>query len=149
MQTATPPSDPPSPDLTESAVGLFWAIKTGGTPSTVILDHRCPLNVAEPYGDMLTCPHGHYEIWRSWQRNPLQIPAAVRPMILGSEYEEWPRGRIVFDTIGRNFICYGAAKILRPVYLVHQIYLKFGLPSDRTIRKHDLHYRSKMPLTEK
>jgi hypothetical protein len=42
------------------SLGRLGAVQERGA-GAVLLDHRCPISEAEPYGDMLTCPHGHYE----------------------------------------------------------------------------------------
>src|SRR5260370_23008397 len=55
----------------DSFVGIFWAIPKDG-PAVILLDHRCLLEEAEPYGSMLTCPHGHHEVWE-------QAPERGRP----------------------------------------------------------------------
>jgi hypothetical protein len=131
----------PSP----SAVGIFWAIQPPGKP-TILLDHRCPLGDAETYGDMLTSPHGHYDLWERWRRVGGEIPDVVKALVAASEYEEWPRGRIVCDTMRQRFTCYADAKILRRADLLATIRERFGLPPERTMMKRDNHYRSTMLL---
>jgi hypothetical protein len=108
----SPESRRRSIDPSPSAVGIFWAIQKPGKP-TILLDHRCLLGDTENYGDMLTCPHGHYDLWEQWRRGAGEIPDVARGLVAASEYEEWPRGRIVYDTIHQRFTCYADAKILR------------------------------------
>jgi len=50
------------PDFPNSFVGIFWAIQEQGA-AVSIEDHRCSLKEAEPYGAMLACQHGRYEVW--------------------------------------------------------------------------------------
>jgi hypothetical protein len=69
-----------------SFVGIFWAIREQRSAASIV-DHRCSLKEAEPYGTMLTCPHGHYEVWEQWRE------AGGRAAIAESEYEEWIRWR--------------------------------------------------------
>ena len=121
-------------------MGIFWAVQEPGS-AAVLLDHRCSLEEAEPYGNMLTCPHGHYEVWEQWRK------AGGRAVIVASEYEEWPRGRIVYDTESDRFILYADAQILRDQTLINAIHERFGLPMERTDRKRDHHYRSKRRLS--
>jgi hypothetical protein len=128
-----------------AAVGVFWAIQPPQS-ATILIDHRCPLDVAEPYGDMLTCPHGHYDLWEGWRENAGEIPAAARALVTTSEYEDWPRGRMVFDTVSKRFTCYADAKILRRPGLLAVIYSTFGLTAAGTETKWDSHYRSTMLL---
>jgi hypothetical protein len=60
-QPDLPMSDP------VSRLGIFWAIADPhGQPRLLI--HSCALADAEPYGDCLGCPDGHYEVWQTWRR---------------------------------------------------------------------------------
>ncbi len=67
--------------------------------------------------------------------------AGGRAEIAGSEYKEWPRGRIVYDTESDRFILYADAQILRDPTLMATIHERFGLPMDRIDAKSDSHYR--------
>ena len=79
----------------DPSVGIFWVVETG--PGEVrLLTAGCSLDAAEPYGDFLTFAGGHHAIWASWRK--IKDPnAALRALVRTFEYEEWPRGRIVFD----------------------------------------------------
>ena len=79
----------------EPSVGIFWVVERRPRESR-LLTAGCPLAAAEPYGDCLTFPLGHYEIWGQWRstKNP---DAVLRAVARTFEYEDWPRGRIVFD----------------------------------------------------
>ena len=61
-----------------------------------LLSASCPLDQAEPYGNCLTYGPGHYETWAHWRRDKTVEPA-LRALVRSYEYEDWPRGRIVFD----------------------------------------------------
>jgi hypothetical protein len=61
-----------------------------------LLAAGCPLDQAEPYGNCLTYGPGHYETWAHWRRDRTVEPA-LRALVRSYEYEDWPRGRIVFD----------------------------------------------------
>jgi hypothetical protein len=129
----------------DSFVGIFWAVQEQGAPA-ILFEHRCSLNEAEPYGSMLTCAHGHYDVWEQWRKNIATRSAGVTSPIAMSEYEEWPRGRIVYDTESERFVLYADAQILRRPVLIAAIHEKFGLPTDRTDAKPDNHYRSTRQL---
>ena len=101
------------------------------------------MSLAEPYGDMLTCSHGHYELWESWRQGAGDIPASARAFVAASEYEEWPRGRIVFDTIHKEFTCYADVQILRRADLLTGMRIRFGLPAERTKMMRDSHFRAR------
>ena len=130
--------------LSDSFVGIFWAVQEEGS-SAVLLDHRCPISEAEPYGDMLTCPHGHYEVWEEWRKNAGANRSGLNCLIATDEYEEWPRGRIVYSAPHEHFVLYADAQILSRPDLLAIIYERFGLTADRTQvtePKRDSHYVS-------
>lgn len=54
---------------------------------------------AEPYGDFLTHSQGHFEVWEGWQRlGPAGLARRGLPAAIACrEYDEFPRGRIVFS----------------------------------------------------
>ena len=58
------------------------------------------------------------------------------------EYEDWPRGRIVFDRSRDLFILYADRKLLTPVTSA-RIKAQFHLPAERTKVQSDGHYQSK------
>lgn len=108
----------------------------------MLLEHRCSLREAELYGQMLTCAHGHYEFWEEWRNGARPVPDGFASLVATSDYEEWPRGRVVYDPGNQRFILYADAQILRRPSLVKAIRAIFGLPPDRTSTKSDGHYRS-------
>lgn len=134
----------PRPLESHSFVGIFWAVQGKGL-AVVLLDHRCPLKDAEPYGDMLTCSHGHYEVWEEWRKSaridPPGTPGTAK-FIATDEYEEWPRGRIVYSRPCGHFILYADAQILSRPDLLMAVHERFGLPANRTENKRDSHYIS-------
>ena len=58
------------------------------------------------------------------------------------EYEDWPRGRIVFDQSRDLFIIYADRKLLTPATIA-RLETQFQLPGERTEIHSDLHYKSK------
>lgn len=123
-----------------SYVGVFWMLQQHGR-SVDLLAHRCPLSKAERYGDKLTCAHGHYEIWEKWRR--LGVAGAVKSSIEFCEYEEWPRGRVVHDTVDRHFIVYADPQILHQPRLLARV---FRLQAKQVEPKWDNHYRASRRL---
>jgi hypothetical protein len=131
--------------LSRSFVGIFWAVQEKGS-AAVLLDHRCPISEAEPYGDMLTCPHGHYEVWEQWPKNARNDRPGLDFLIARDEYEEWPRGRTVYSSPHECFVLYADAQILSRPDLLTIICERFELPADRTQQKPDSHYVSTRQL---
>jgi hypothetical protein len=120
-------------------LGIFWVVQTtdGGA---MLLAAGCPLDQAEPYGDCLTYGLGHYETWAHWRRDKAVDPA-LRAIVRSYEYEDWPRGRIVFDRSRDQFILYADRKLLTPA-MIARIKKQFHLPTERTEVQSDFHYQS-------
>jgi len=57
-------SDQFAPRQSSPAVGIVWGVRDGNGPRRIVIDGT-PLGKAEPYGDFLTHPRGHYEVWES------------------------------------------------------------------------------------
>jgi hypothetical protein len=106
-----------------------------------LLTAGCPLDQAEPYGDCLTYGPGHYELWAQWRRDRT-VDLALCAIVRAYEYEDWPRGRIVFDRSRDLFILYRDRKLLTPATIA-RIETKFHLSAHRTEVQSDFHYQSK------
>jgi hypothetical protein len=120
-------------------VGIFWLVQTTDGEAR-LLATGCPLDQTEPYGDCLTYSRGHYETWEHWRRDRTVDPT-LRALLLSYEYEDWPRGRIVFDRARDRFILYADRKLMTPATIA-RIKTQFRLPADRTEVQSDLHYQS-------
>jgi hypothetical protein len=124
---------------TNPMVGIFWFV-LDGTGLRYMLANGCDLAAAEAYGDCLTFVPGHYETWNKWRRRGAST-AALRDIVRECEYEEWPRGRVVFDGIADRFILYADRRITAEG-LVDEVVRYFGVPADKAVVRHDLHYQS-------
>ncbi|MBI1257657.1 MAG: hypothetical protein GC204_09315 [Chloroflexi bacterium] len=117
-------------------VGIFWRVA-----QTLLVD-RSTLNSAESYGDCLTHPGGHYERWEEWRKigglrlSQLGYPAAI----CSSEYDEWPRGRIVYEVPAGRFVVY-ADRRLQPAQTMALILQAFGLQASPWRMMSDAHYQ--------
>ena len=121
------------------SVGIFWVVETGPGEAR-LLTAGCSLEAAEPYGDFLTFAGGHYEVWEGW-RNIKDHDPALRTVVRTFEYEDWPRGRIVFDQMKKPFILYADRKLMLPDTIT-EIQARFALSPDKTIVETDFHYQS-------
>lgn len=121
-------------------IGIFWVAQTKESEAK-LLASGCLMDQAEPYGDCLTYGPGHYETWVQWRRDKTVDPD-VRAVVRSYEYEDWPRGRIVFDRSRDLFILYADRKLMTPE-IIARIQAQFHLPEERTEVKSDFHYQSK------
>ena len=92
---------------TEPRVGIFWLVD-----GKTLIDSTS-LSEAEPYGDHLTHPRGHIDVWEQWRLSG-KVPAE-------SEYEEFPRGRVMYNAKTRRFMLLADRCILRDKNVVRRI----------------------------
>ena len=111
----------------EPHVGIFWFFNCR------LLTDCTPLSGAEAYGDCQAHPRGHLDVWTEMQSRGL-VPLDV-------EYEDPPRGRIMFDKRRDRFLLLADPCILRRRSLVKQIVSRLHLPPERTEMDRDAHYR--------
>lgn len=115
-------------------VGIFWRL------DRALLVDCVPLADAEPYGEHLT-HGGHHEHWtmlaamNGRERRALSVPETV----CWTEYDDWPRGRVVFHQPTARFTVY-ADRTLQTPSIIAEIVRRFSLPSDRTDVRSDAHY---------
>ena len=123
----------------EPSVGIFWGVRNGR--ELKLTDHT-PLSQAEAYGEALTHPRGHSEVWDALRHLGAAEAAGIRlpAAISCSEYDEHPRGRIVYDTITDTFILYADRRLQTSAFLA-QVIAAFCLPVARTVVRSDSHYR--------
>jgi hypothetical protein len=60
------------------------------------------------------------------------VEPALRALVRSYEYEDWPRGRIVFDQSRDLFIIYADRKPLTPATIARLVETQFHLPAERT-----------------
>ena len=118
----------------EPHVGIFWLV------NDKLLIDSTPLSEAETYGDHLTHPHSHLEVWTMFQRNGT-VPREV-------EYEEPPRGRVMYNMRTQQFILLADRCILQDKGIIGKIKLEIGLPKDTELGP-DSHYRCFACLRER
>ncbi len=117
-------------------VGIFWML--GGA----LVAAGCILEEAEQAGDWIDYPGGHADYWERWQmagsswltKNGLPLE------ILTTEYDDHPRGRIVFDQRANCFLLYADRRLQTSVTL-DMIKQTFFLADYDTKVLSDLHYR--------
>lgn len=124
-----------SKKLTESAeVGLFWVDKL----KNKVYGDGVPISQAEIFGrgtinQFAVHPSCHYDLWKEIKE--------TNPRWKNREYEDLPRGRVVFkfEPNNNHFITFSSPGIKGKKY-EEKIKDFFGLPSDTQFRYDDDHY---------
>jgi hypothetical protein len=111
----------------EPMVGIFWLFK-----GELIFDVT-PVSSATPYGDCVGHANSHIEFWTDLQRAGL-IPLDI-------EYEEPPRGRVLFNMKTKQYIAYADKCIRDKPAVVRRLIREFSLPAEFAIVSGDGHYR--------
>ncbi|MFS8035962.1 hypothetical protein ACI7BZ_03180 [Xanthobacter sp. AM11] len=110
-----------------ACVGIFWFVMRGGRPE--LASCKTPWQEAEDYGDFKTESTAHYEFWPNLQR---------RLKVIG-EYEDWPRGRVVYNVRDDRFTVYIDRQLAGAPFKAHLL-AHFALPADKTTFAFDAHY---------
>jgi len=123
-------------------VGIFWGIAIPGSREHALIADATDLEMAEPYGDFLTHDRAHYDVWEAWKRlGARELDARGLPRVIAwSEYEEFPRGRIVYHTADKHFVIY-ADRRLQTRNFIAIVVKNFGLQELRHSVRSDAHYR--------
>jgi hypothetical protein len=123
-------------------IGIFWGISNPDQSWSILTD-KCSLAEAEPYGDFLTFSRGHHDVWADWQRlgSAALAKRGIPRAVAYHEYEEFPRGRIVYHIKEREFIIYADRQLQRPE-VVADIVKLFAIPRGTYAVRSDAHYRT-------
>lgn len=127
-------------------IGIFWLVLVVG--EVRLLAHTLTLDGAETYGDCLTCPLSHIHIWEATKRGAhllTPLDTSTRAIIVTSEYEEWPRGRVVFERAAVRYVVYADRQAFTYDKQIREV---FHLP-DHALFRTDLHYRNTKHLLKK
>jgi hypothetical protein len=116
----------------EPMVGIFWLFK-----GELIFDVT-PVSSAEPYGECVGHANSHIAFWSELQ-HARAIPWDV-------EYEDPPRGRVVFNLKTKQFIVYADRCIRAKPDAMRKIFRDFSLPTDSAVITSDGHYRCRTCL---
>jgi hypothetical protein len=125
------------------SVGIFWLIPSAG--KAVLFTQQSTLRDAESYGDCLTHPVGHYELWERLRALPfLTLKKRGLPVeIKSTEYEHYPRGRVVYEKPSDTFVIYADASLQVPE-VVSKILQAFHLEGQKNVNvRSDSHYRTR------
>lgn len=118
----------------EPRVGILWFVNGN------LLIQSTPLSKAETYGDFLIQAESHESVWEQYQQTGI-VPGEM-------EYDELPRGRVMYDTKTRRFTLLADRCIVRNKKIVRKIKQRMHLPKNTTIET-DRHYRCLVCLQDR
>ena len=129
------------PTLVDGKVGFFWVVSDRAGRDKLLAD-SLELQDAELYGSALTHPGGHHDFWEAMRaRGPAWLHARdLSAALLRTEYEDWPRGRIVFHVDRLRFALMADWRLQTPTRLA-LIREEFRLPAGDYDISGDEHYR--------
>jgi len=117
-----------SASVSEPTVGIFWLVG-----EKLVFDVT-PLSQAEDYGDFKIHSGNHVSVWERLRVTKI-VPVEM-------EYEEAPRGRVMYDVKNHLFSLLADPCILRRKEIVAKIKREMNLPKGRsTSVDTDYHYR--------
>lgn len=133
--------DLPRGEIAVPSVGIFWGVPVG--KHIVLVTDRTPITEAEDYGNCLTHPRGHHEVWEAWRKlGATTLRRRGLPTAIAShEYEAFPRGRVVYMREPALFTLYADRRLQSPETIAELVRL-FGLAGERHAVRSDAHYRT-------
>jgi hypothetical protein len=102
----------------EPRVGIFWLLD-----GKLLIDST-GLSKAEEHGDFKVHPGDHHTVWEQFQQD-----GSVPPEM---EYEEAPRGRVVYNTQAQRFSLLADRCVLIGKSIVSKIMRTMNLPGKNT-----------------
>ncbi len=107
-------------------VGIFWLYQQK------LLKSAVPLADGMEYGEFINGPTGHYEYWGK---------ASNRiPEVRDREYDQVPRGRVVYSMKEKTFYVYASKKTIGSSALKDRIASAFRLADETIAFRSDEHY---------
>ena len=110
-----------------SNIGVFWVYKSQIYVKSIHIDK------VKPIQGFIDSDFAHYQVWS-------EISLQNRDFYL-YEYEDIPRGRVVYNIEDNQFIIYCNKNILEDTVSKNLILERFNLLNEDTIFKEDEHYR--------
>ena len=127
--------------MTIPCVGIFWGVTEQGR-GLILLADKTPVDQAESYGDCITHSKGHYEYWNelSWLGAAGLTRVGLPTAPAWYEYEDFPRGRIVYWPKTNRFVIYADHR-LQTASIIARIVAMYDIPAGCYDIRSDSHYR--------
>jgi hypothetical protein len=112
-------------------VGLFWLV------DNKLVADSIPWPQADFYGGFYNGKNDHATFWTTLQR--------LVPQWKGNEYTDFPRGRVLYDSVEDVFLVYSSRGIVNSPGVRKMLLAEFKLPLAATKFEADYHYENVMP----
>ncbi len=112
--------------MSEGKVGIFWFFKGE------LIHDAVSVSQGDAYGDFVNGLTDHCTYWFHVQQ--------AHPETRCYEYEQVPRGRVVFRMTDAMFLVYGSERFIRDECKKQAVCTAFDLPADSSIFRADEHY---------
>lgn len=107
-------------------IGIFWHYR-----GALLVYSRAVSEVAESAG-FIDVDMSHYAYWRTFQ--------IADPELEILEYEEVPRGRVLYDAGKKLYKVYSSTRLIENQTIRELVLKTFCLPASGTVFESDLHY---------
>ena len=116
-------------------MGIFWHYKKK------LLTYSFPVNEVPEQSGFIDVGMGHYDLWSTFQKLDRDLKDV--------EYEELPRGRILYDVANKIYKVYASSTMILTEGFQDLVLHTFNLPKTATVFESDLHYEPpKDPLED-
>ena len=116
-------------------MGIFWHYKKK------LLTYSFPVNEVPEQSGFIDVGMGHYDLWSTFQKLDRDLKDV--------EYEELPRGRILYDVANKIYKVYASSTMILTEGFQDLVFHTFNLPKTATVFESDLHYEPpKDPLED-
>ncbi len=109
-------------------VGSFWFMQEPGEEPWIV-DDRVFIPTGETDGQHILCHEDHVTCWRTIEA--LKAAAPLLHYLEGYGPDDWPRGRVVFNTMTKKFEVYLDKQLQTPQF-EKQVLTRFHLTTDET-----------------
>ena len=111
-------------------VGIFWFYKNKLIAKKI--------DIKELETDEIGIVDSPFQHITEWESKNIYLPSYKE--LIASEYQEFPRGRVVYATLSKTFICYMDNSLFTASHK-QQLIKFFGLLDCNIVWKKDAHYK--------
>jgi len=111
-------------------VGIFWFYRGDIQPVSI------PHTLGEAYGEFV---NGHWDHVTYWPQAQRRLRAKYSE-IMKYDYEQVPRGRVIYRTSDGKFLIYGSQEFVMNEARKKQVLQAFHIPSGQAVFRADEHY---------